>query len=465
MENVHKTDFRTHTCGELRKKDMNKKVTLCGWANTVREHGKLIFIDLRDRYGITQIVCRDIAEAKKVALETVMQVKGQVKERKKGTENKNLTTGEIEILANEIKILTKAAKLPIQVNKNEAVDENTRLKYRFLDLRRPEMQKALDFRNKVIIAAREYFEQQEFIEVETPILVKPTPEGARDYIVPSRVNPGKFYALPQSPQLYKQILMIAGFDRYFQIARCLRDEDLRADRQPEHTQIDLEVSFVTGEDIMKIVEGMYKHIFKKVLGIELKIPFPRLTYKEAMSKYRTDKPDIRKNKKDKKEYAFCWIYDFPLFAYNKQEKKWEPEHHIFSSPKQQDIKLLDTDPGKVKGALFDIVLNGSELGSGSIRINDPELQEKVMKIIGLSKKEAYKKFGFLLDAYKYAGPPHGGMGLGLDRLIAIMLGYSDIREVIAFPRNKAAQNPMDDSPSEISKQQLDEAHISLKGKK
>jgi len=320
------------------------------------------------------------------------------------------------------------------------------------------MQKNLMFRAKVIEAVREFFNSKSFIEIETPLLVKPTPEGARDYIVPSRVNPGKFYALPQSPQLYKQILMISGFDRYFQIARCLRDEDLRADRQPEHTQIDFEISFAESEDIMHFVEEMYKYVFKKVLGVELK-KFERLTHEEAMRKYGSDKPDLRKNKNDAKEFAFCWVYDFPLFSYNKDEKKWEPEHHMFTMPKKEHLQHLEKEPGKVKGDLFDVVLNGTELGSGSIRISNPELQERVMKVIGMSKEEARRKFGFLLEAYEYGGPVHGGMGLGVDRLAALMLGYNDIREVIAFPKNKAAQNPMDNSPAEVDDKQLKEAHI------
>ena len=449
--------LRTHTCGELRKKDINKKVSLCGWVDSIREHGKISFIDLRDRYGKTQIVIKEKVEIKP---EYVVKINGEVKVRKLGTENKDIETGDIEVLAENIEIFSKSKTPPIEINDNKIASEDLRLKYRFLDLRRPQMQKNLIFRTKVTRAVREFFIDKEFIVIETPLLVKPTPEGARDYIVPSRVNIGKFYALPQSPQLYKQILMISGFDKYFQIAKCLRDEDLRADRQPEHTQIDLEMSFVDSEDIMSFVESMYKYVFKKVLGVELK-KFERLTYEESMKKYGTDKPDLRKNKNDAKEFAFCWVYDFPLFSYSKDEKKWEPEHHMFTSPKKEHIPFLEKDPGKVKGDLFDIVLNGTELGSGSIRINNPELQEKVMKVIGLSKEQAYKKFGFLLDAYEFGGPIHGGMGLGLDRLVALMLGYNDIREVIAFPKNKSAQNPMDGSPSEVDKKQLEEVHINI----
>ena len=449
--------LRTHTCGELRKKDVGKSIRLCGWVDTIREHGKLSFIDLRDRYGKTQIVHIGKHDLK---LEYVICISGKVQARKAGTENKDLDTGGIEVFAEDIEIIAKSKIPPIEVSGDKIAGEDVRMRYRFLDLRRPKMQRNLMFKAKVMQAAREHFIKNSFIEIETPLLVKPTPEGARDYIVPSRVNPRKFYALPQSPQLYKQILMISGFDRYFQIARCLRDEDLRADRQPEHTQIDFEMSFVESDDIMQFVEELYRFIFKEILGIELK-KFEKLTYDEAMKKYRSDKPDLRKDKDNAKEFAFCWIYDFPLFSYNKDEKRWEPEHHMFTSPKKEHLQFLDKDPGKVKGELFDIVLNGVELGSGSIRISNPELQERVMKVIGMTKEEARKKFGFLLDAYEYGGPIHGGMGLGLDRLVALMLGYNDIREVIAFPKNKAAQNQMDGSPAEVDKKQLEEAHIKL----
>ncbi len=449
--------LRTHTCGELTKKNVGEKVTLCGWVDTIREHGRLVFVDLRDRYGKIQIVILGKHELKN---EYVVSVSGTVNNRKPGTENSEIPTGAIEVIADKVEIITKSKVPEIKVNENEVVGDEIRMKYRFLDLRRPDMQRNIAFKAKVAQIARDYFIKNNFIEVETPILVKPTPEGARDYIVPSRVNPGTFYALPQSPQLYKQILMISGFDRYFQFARCLRDEDLRADRQPEHTQMDLEMSFVENEDIMNFVEGLYKYIFKEAMGITLK-DFTRLTYKEAMEKYGTDKPDLRKHKDDPKEFAFCWVYDFPLFAYDKETKSWSPEHHMFTSPKKEHIEFLEKDPGKVNGDLFDVVLNGMELGSGSIRINNPVLQERVMKVIGMSKEEARKKFGFLLDAYDYGGPVHGGMGLGFDRLVASMLGYSDIREVMAFPKNKSAQCPMDGSPSEVEKKQLEETHISL----
>lgn len=447
--------LRTHTCGELTKKEVGKKVTLAGWVDSIRSHGKVNFIDLRDRYGKTQVVILGKLELKP---EYCIQVEGEVVARKAGMENKEMKTGEIEVFSKKLEVFGKSLTPPIEINDEKVAGDEVRMKYRFLDLRRPKMQNNLAFRAQVAQAAREFFVSKNFIEIETPLLVKPTPEGARDYIVPSRVNPGKFFALPQSPQLYKQILMISGFDRYFQFARCLRDEDLRADRQPEHTQMDLEMSFVEADDVMEFVEGLYKYIFKKVLGVELK-NFTRMTYAEAMKKYGTDKPDLRKNKDDPNEFAFCWVYDFPLFSYNKDEKKWEPEHHMFTSPKKEHLEYLEKDPGKVLGNLYDVVLNGTELGSGSIRITNPELQERVMKVIGMTKEEAYKKFGFLLDAYEYGGPVHGGMGLGFDRLVALMLGTNDIREVIAFPKNKAAQCPMDGSPAEVDKKQLDETHI------
>lgn len=575
---------RTITCGKLRKKDVKKEVILNGWMQSRRDHGGIIFVDLRDRYGLTQVVFdpKHNKEAHKTAehlgREDCIAVKGKVRARGKDLENPKLKTGEIEVIVSEIEILNKSAPPPIEIEDRKVAGEEIRLKYRFLDLRRPIMQKRLQLRHDAIQSAREYLNKQGFIEIQTPMLVRPTPEGARDYIVPSRVNPGKFYALPQSPQLYKQILMIAGFDKYYQLpAICLRDEDLRADRQPEHTQMDMEMSFVDEEDIFKVIEGMLKNIFKKVMNINLKTPFPKLTFDESMAKYGCDKPDLRfglelvdvteiahksdfqvfknakivkclpvphdfsrkeldrltgwaisqgskglawarvtdklessitkyfpesmqkelitktKAKKGytllfmagdkeiyshlarlrsklgkdlnliKKDYKFAWVTDFPMFEWNKENNRWDPMHHIFTSPKEEHIQYLESDPGKVYGRLYDLTLNGLELLSGSIRINRPELQERVMKVIGLKKEEAHKKFGFLLDAYKYGGPPHGGVGFGFDRLIAILADIpgNDIREVIAFPKNKAAQNPMDASPSELDPEQLKEAHIKL----
>jgi aspartyl-tRNA synthetase len=449
--------LRTHTCGELRKEDVGKKVSLCGWVDTIREHGRVNFIDLRDRYGKTQIV---IIGKHGLKPEYVVKINGEVKTRKEGTENKDVSTGEIEVKSEDIEIYNESKTPPLHIDDSQVAGDDVRLKYRFIDLRRDQMQRNFALRSKAANVVRAFLLNEKFLEIETPVLVKSTPEGARDYIVPSRVNPGDFYALPQSPQLYKQILMVSGFDRYFQLARAFRDEDLRTDRQPEHTQVDMEMSFVECKDIMDIVEKMIRNLFKECLGVELS-DFQILTYEESMAKYKTDKPDLRKNKDDPKEFAFCWIVDFPLFSYDEESKTWAPEHHVFSSPKKEHVEFLETDPAKVRGDLFDLVLNGIEMASGSIRISNPKLQEKVMKVIGMTEEEARTKFGFLLNAYDYGGPVHGGIGIGFDRLIALMLGTNDIREVIAFPKNKAAQCPMDDSPSPITKEQLKEAHIKL----
>jgi len=570
---------RTHTCGELTGKHVDKRVILDGWVHTRRDHGGVIFIDLRDRYGLTQVVFNPdkdfFKEAEKLRREDVIGITGIVKRRKKGMENPKLKTGEIEVFSDSLEILNKADVPPIEVDERIEANEEQRLKYRYLDLRRPNMQRHLKIRHEAAQAAREYLNKNNFLEIETPILVRATPEGARDYIVPSRTNPGKFFALPQSPQLYKQILMVSGFDRYYQIARCLRDEDLRADRQPEHTQIDMEMSFVDENDIMEIVEGLYKHIFKKVINVDIKYKFPKLKYDEVMEKYGSDKPDSRfglelvditnitkksnfeifktaecvkcinpekdfsrkeideltdfcakegakglawiklkkelegsiikylskevqkelldklKPKEDstiffiadtkkrtnevlgklrlelgkrlnliqKGDFKFCWVVDFPLFEWLEEEEKWTPSHHMFTSPKSEDAKYLEKEPGRVRANLYDLVLNGVELGSGSIRINRKDLQERVMKVIGLDYAQAEKRFGFLLNAFRYGAPPHGGIGLGFDRTVALMCGLNDIREVIAFPKNKSAECPMDESPNEIPEEQLKELHI------
>ncbi|MFH1916427.1 MAG: aspartate--tRNA ligase [Nanoarchaeota archaeon] len=570
--------MRTHTCGELSEKHLNKEATLCGWVKAIRNHGGLIFLDLWDRYGMTQVVI-DPAHDKtlhsaclEIGKEWVIQVQGKVRKRKAGQAYEKLSTGKIEVLADTVVIITKAEPLPL----DDSATEETRLKYRYLDIRKTRLPN-LTFRSRVVLAAREHFHKHGFIDIDTPMLVKSTPEGARDYVVPSRINPGKFYALPQSPQLYKQILMIAGVDKYYQVAKCLRDEDLRQDRQPEHTQLDFEMSFVEQKDIRVFVESLYKHIFKEVLGVAL-TSFPVFSYKDAMNRYGSDKPDIRfgleltditnlakqtdfsifknaeavkcicphktfsrgevdsytelaKNHGAKglvyakvasgklessiskyiseaiqkeiikktgakdgssimiiadtwkktcqalgqlrnklaedlklitKDFQFAWVNDFPLFSYNEDEKHWEPEHHMFSMPKKEFIADFEKRPGEVIGDLWDVCLNGMELGSGSIRVYDPALQERIMNFIGIDKKQANEKFGFLLEAYKYGAPVHGGMGLGFDRLVALMLGTKDIREVIAFPKNKNAECPMDGSPSHISEQQMKELHLGIK---
>jgi aspartyl-tRNA synthetase len=449
---------RTHTCGELNEGNIGKKVTLCGWVSSIRSHGKITFIDLRDRYGITQIVTKESLDIKP---EYVLKVQGLVKSRPPATINKKIPTGGIEIESSSIEIINPCKNLPIEIDDKKSFSDEIRLKYRYLDLRRSNMQNNIITRHKVTQATREFLNNQNFLEIETPLLVKPTPEGARDYLVPSRVNPGKFYSLPQSPQLYKQISMISGFDRYYQIARCLRDEDLRQDRQPEFTQIDIEMSFIDEDDIYNLIEDMLKHIFKKVLNIDIKTPFLRIKYSEAMKKYNSDKPDLRKDKNNPKEFAFCWVVDFPLFEYSKEEKRLVSMHHPFTSPKDEDINLLDKKPEQVRAKAYDVVLNGTELGGGSIRIHKQDIQSKIFNILKIDKKTAERRFGFLLEALSYGSPIHGGIALGLDRLVALITGTNDIREVIAFPKNKAAQCPMDGSPSEASDAQLKELNIKL----
>src|SRR3989338_6981293 len=447
--------LRTHTCGELRKANVGKKATLCGWVDTVRSHGKISFVDLRDRYGKTQIIIIGNHELKP---EYVAKISGEVQARKKGTENKDIDTGDVEVLAKDIEVLNSCPFLPFELDKKD-VNEEVRLKYRFLDLRRQEIQHNLYLRHKLIKSFRDFFDKENFIEIETPLLGKSTPEVARDYLVSSRGNPGKFYALPQSPQLYKQLLMVAGYDKYFQIAKCLRDEDLRADRQPEFTQVDAEMSFVNEEDIYNVVERSLKHVLKDVFNIDLKIPFQRISYDEAMEKYNSDKPDLRKNKNDNNELAFAWVVDFPMFEYSKEEKKYVAAHHPFCMP--SDIHKIKSDPLKLKARTYDLVLNGSELLSGSIRVHIPKIQKEIFEVLGLNEKEMKEKFGFLLNAFSYGAPPHGGFAIGLDRLVTILLKANSIREVIAFPKNKEAQDVMLNSPSSVSKQQLKEIHIAL----
>lgn len=573
--------MRTNTCGELNSSNVGKLVTLCGWVHSRRDHGGIIFIDLRDRYGLTQVVfdpkhnSDSHTAAEHLRREDVISATGKVRLRAPGMENLKLKTGQIEIITDKLIILNKSETPPLEIDDSSDVSDERRLQYRYLDLRRPLMQKRLMLRHDVITAAREHFNANGFIEITTPILVKSTPEGARDYLVPSRVHPGKFYALPQSPQLYKQILMISGFDRYYQTAICLRDEDLRADRQPEHMQFDFEMSFVDSDDIRTFVEGLYKHIFKKVLKKDIG-KFEVLTHKEAMERFGSDKPDIRfglefidltdiakesdfstfkdadcvkcinsekdfsrkefdeyisfcqsvgakgmawmrvtdkglessvvkyfsaetqkkiiertnakpgtvlmfmagKRKEvadilgklrlklrddlklvDESDFRFCWVKDFPLFAWNETEQRWEPEHHMFSMPKLEFIPDFEKRPGEVIGDLWDLVMNGWELASGSIRINIPEVQERIMNFIGIDKEQADMKFGFLLEAYKYGGPPHGGMGCGVERFVALLAGITDIREVMAFPKTKSAEGLMDSCPSDVDSKQMKELHL------
>jgi aspartyl-tRNA synthetase len=579
--------YRTHNCNELREHDSGNNVSLAGWVHSIRLHGSLAFLDIRDRYGITQLTLNteDLPEVKNLRREFVIQVKGIV--RKKPEPNKKLETGAIEVFVEELVILNTCEIIPLDLDNPLNNTDETRLKYRYLDLRRPQMQHNIALKHAAMQAAREFLNGEKFLEIETPLLIRSTPEGARDYIVPSRVKPGTAYSLPQSPQIYKQLLMVSGFDRYYQLARCLRDEDLRADRQPEFTQIDVEMSFPHQEDIFKIGEGLVTNIMKKAINYDVK-PFPKIRYDDAMDKYGCDKPDIRfdlflkdvtdivkesefgvfktaitengiikalcidkeftrkeidelteiakiykakglvtlkvildeeskhlkldgsaakhisteiqmnllrvleaKDKStifmvadqfkicndamanirkniakrlnlyDEKEFAFCWVYDFPSFEWNSEDQRWEAAHHIFTSPKEEHIQFLESDPGSVRASCYDMVLNGVELASGSIRINRRDVQERVMNVIGLTIEDAEKKFGFLLEAFKYGAPPHGGFAIGLDRMVALMFGMNDIREVIAFPKNKQAECPMDGCPTEIDEKTRRELKIKM----
>ena len=453
--------MRTHTCNELTEKDIGKTVKLCGWVDTVRAHGKITFIDLRDRYGKTQCVvfgknkeAFDIVSG--LTKESSIMIEGKVGQRPKGTENKNIPTGLVEVAIDKVEVMNKCPPLPFEPS-DQNVNEEIKAKYRFLDLRTEELQKNIILRHKIIKAFRDYFDKEGFLEIETPLLAKSTPEGARDYIVPSRVHPGKFYALPQSPQLFKQLLMVAGFDKYFQIARCLRDEDLRGDRQPEFTQLDVEMSFPTEDDIYSHVEKSIKHVFKQVLNVDLKIPFKKIPYAESKKKYNSDKPDLRPETKE--EFAFVWITEFPMFEYSEEEKRLVAAHHPFCMP--ADLKNLEKEPLKVKARTYDLVLNGTELLSGSIRIHSPEIQKRVFKLLQMDEKEMEQKFGFLLDAFSYGAPVHGGFAIGLDRFITLLINKTSIREVIAFPKNREARDVMLDCPAELSERQLKEANISV----
>jgi len=422
-------------------------------------------MDLRDRYGKTQIVFNegkgDFPGLKGLTIESCIKVTGEVILRKQGMENKKLPTGEIEVAGKELEIFSKSPVLPFDLN-DDKVNEDLRLKYRFLDLRSRRMMKNLMFRHRFTKAIDDFLGQEGFVNIETPILNKSTPEGARDYVVPSRIHPGKFYALPQSPQIMKQLIMIAGYDKYYQIAKCFRDEDLRSDRQPEFTQLDLEMSFIDVPDLFEVLEKLWAYVFKEVLGVKIKTPFPKLRYSEAMKKYKTDSPDVRKNKSDGKEFAFLWITDYPMFGWDKEEKRWKSMHHPFTGPVDEaDFKK----PGKMGSKAYDLVLNGVELGSGSIRIHDGEIQKKIFGILGLSEKEAESKFGFLVNALRYGAPPMGGIAFGLDRVLQIMTGSNSIREIIAFPKNKNAYDLMMDSPSEIDHKQMKEVHLNIDFKK
>ncbi len=446
---------------------IGKEVKICGWVNSRRVHGKIIFIDLRDRSGLLQVVFtpsnKEIYKlANELRSEWVIKIEGIVNKRPRGMINPRLETGEIEVLAEKLEILNKSEVLPFEITGSVEPNEEKRLEYRYLDLRREKMKKNIIFRHQVVKLIRDYLDKKGFLEIETPILTKSTPEGARDFLVPSRIHQGQFYALPQAPQQLKQLLMISGFEKYFQIARCFRDEDLRGDRQPEFTQLDLEMSFITQKEILDLTEGLMTEITEKLAKKKLTFkPFRVLTYDEVMKKYKTDKPDLRKNKNDPDEICFVWIIDWPLFEWNKEEKRWDPMHHVFTASKEQDIKFLDIDPSKVRSWQHDLVCNGYEVGGGSIRNHNPEIQKKIFKLVGLKEKEIEEKFGHLLKAFKYGTPPHGGIALGIDRLVMIWRNEPNIREVTAFPKTGDGRDLMMEAPSEVDAKQLKELGIKI----
>ena len=439
---------------------VGQKVRLFGWVNSVRDHGKLVFVDLRDRSGVVQVVgAKEVLG--RLKNEFVVCLEGEIKKRPEKLVNLKISTGGVEVAAKSLEILSSAKELPFDIyGTGQKINEDLRLKYRYLDLRRPRLRNNLFFRHQLLQTFRQTLVKHGFWEIETPNLSKSTPEGARDFLVPSRLQPGKFYALPQSPQQYKQLLMVAGLERYFQIATCFRDEDLRADRQLEFKQVDLEMSFVDREAVLAEVEEVMIEVMKALGKPIFKTPFPRLTYKEAVEKYHSDKPDLR-SKKDEEKLAFAWVVDFPLFEKTPQ-RTIAPVHHPFTSPNPEDLPLLEKDPLKVRSWQYDLVCNGQEVGGGSIRITDPKIQEKVFTILGHSKEEIRQKFGHLLTAFEYGVPPEGGIALGFDRLAAILSGEESIREVIAFPVNTAGKTAVMDAPSAVAEEQLKELGIKIK---
>ena len=444
---------------------VDEEIKFEGWIDSIRDHGKVIFLDVRDRSGIVQVVAfnKDVLSiATKLNPEDLVSITGVVQKRPDKLVNTHLATGTIEIGASKIEIISNSAPLPFEVNQNtESISELLRFKYRYLDLRSERMKNNLMFRHKLNHYFRNALEAHGFWEIETPSLTKGTPEGAREYIVPSRQQEGKFFVLPQSPQQFKQLLMVGGIEKYYQIARCFRDEDQRGDRQPEFTQLDIEMSFITQEDILELIESMVIGLVKEVFP-DKKIastPFPRITYKESMEKYNSDKPDIRQDKNNQDELAFLWVVDFPMFEYSDNEKKYIANHHPFTRPLDEDIPLLTEKPETARAAAYDLVLNGSEIGGGSIRIHEEELQKKIFEILGLSKEEAETRFGHMLTAFTFSPPPHGGFAFGIDRLLTILLNQKSIREVIAFPKTGDAKDPLTGAPDFVSETTLREAHI------
>lgn len=455
---------------------LNKEINLFGWVDSRRDHGKIIFIDLRDRTGVVQLVFTPFNKeiyknAQNLRSEWVIAVKGKVNKRPEEMINPKILTGKIEIEVTDLKILSQAKTSPFDIStEGKEINEELRLKYRYLDLRRKRLKENIIDRFKIIKFIRDFLSEKDFIEIETPYLTKSTPEGARDYVVPSRLERGKFYALPQSPQQYKQLLMVAGIERYFQIARCFRDEDTRGDRQPEFTQLDLEMDFIKEEDILNLIEIMMRELIEKIYPEKRikEFPFPRIDYKEAMAKYNSDKPDLRSNKNDPNELAFAFIINFPLFEWKETEKRWDSVHHPFTRPKfkenetiPQILERINKEPQDILAHQYDLVLNGYEIGGGSLRISEPELLEGIFKFLGHSKEAIQNKFGHLLEAFSYGAPPHGGIALGLDRLVMILKNEPSIREVIAFPKTGDGRDLMMNAPSEIDESQLKELHLKI----
>jgi aspartyl-tRNA synthetase len=450
-----------------------EKVKLAGWVQSIRSHGKILFFDLRDASGVAQVVFtpKDNEElynqAKEVRPEWVVEIEGEVKERPEGMQNKEIETGNVEIKAVSLNVFSRAKTLPFPIDtEGYEINEKNRLEQKYIDLRRPRIKRNLETRHRTIKFMRDFLSQEGFLEIETPVLTKSTPEGARDFVVPSRNYPEKFYALPQSPQQYKQLLMVAGLEKYFQVARCFRDEDPRGDRQPEFTQLDIEVAFWEQKDILNLVEKLYTDLIKELFPDKkiMESPFPVLTYKEAMEKYETDRPDIRKDKSNANELAFCFVIDFPMFEYKEGDKRWGAMHNPFTRPQTEDIEEIKNDKENILAYQYDLVLNGHEIAGGALRSYKPEILEAVFESLGYEKEEIKKQFGHLLQAFEYGVPPHGGIAFGLDRFLAVVLNEPSIREVIAFPKTGDNKDLMMDSPSDITKEQLRELHLKIEKK-